>query len=73
MVEGGGHVAAGLLTSELADRIAWFRAAAVMGDDGIAGIGALGLQMPEEMPRFRRLDVRRIGDDLLETYGREAG
>ena len=38
LVEGGGELAAALLRAGLVDRLAWFRAAAIMGGDGRAAI-----------------------------------
>ncbi|MGF1611628.1 MAG: bifunctional diaminohydroxyphosphoribosylaminopyrimidine deaminase/5-amino-6-(5-phosphoribosylamino)uracil reductase RibD [Kiloniellales bacterium] len=70
LVEGGGHVAAGLLRAGLVDRLAWFRAPRAIGGDGIAGIGGLGLERLAEAPVFRRLSVTTTGEDLVETYQR---
>jgi len=72
LVEGGGHVAAGLLRAGLVDRLVWFRAPCALGDDGIAGVGGLGLERLADAPGFRRLSVITAGDDLVETYQRLA-
>lgn len=69
-VEGGGQVAASFLRHGLVDRLEWFRAPMLIGGDGRAAIGALGLEALAGAPRFSRLDVRSVGDDLWERYER---
>jgi diaminohydroxyphosphoribosylaminopyrimidine deaminase/5-amino-6-(5-phosphoribosylamino)uracil reductase len=68
LVEGGGHLAAGLIRADLVDRLRWFRAAGVMGGDGIPAIAAYGVDELSMMRRFRRSGVRAVGDDILESY-----
>jgi len=65
LVEGGGVLAAALLGAGLVDRLAWFAAPAVLGADGVAAVGGLGLSGLAAMPRFRRLAAEAAGDDLL--------
>lgn len=69
-VEGGGQVAASFLRCGLVDALEWFRAPMVIGGEGRPGVGALALSALSEAPRFRRLDVQVLGDDLWERYGR---
>lgn len=69
-VEGGGQVAASFLRAGLVDRLEWFRAPMVLGADGKPALGQLGLGKLSEAQRFRRLDVRQVGDDLWERYER---
>ena len=71
LVEGGSRLAAVLLGAGLVDRLAWFRAPLVLGGDGLAAADALGLARLADAPRFRRVDVETVGDDILETYARE--
>ena len=68
LVEGGAEVARSFLSVGLVDRIAWFRAPGVIGGDGLAAIGPLGIEALGETPRFSLQKVRRVGQDLLETY-----
>ncbi len=68
LVEGGGRIAASLLRAGLVDRIEWFRAAMLIGGDGIPAAAALGLGAVADAPRFRRTGLRRFGDDILESY-----
>ncbi len=68
LVEGGSHLAATLLAAGLIDRLAWFRAASMIGGDGVPGAAAFGVDRLAAAPRFQRLSVEPIGDDLLESY-----
>jgi diaminohydroxyphosphoribosylaminopyrimidine deaminase/5-amino-6-(5-phosphoribosylamino)uracil reductase len=70
LVEGGGRLAAALLEAGLVDRLAWFRAGAVIGGDGRPAVAGLALRELAAAPRFRREAVLPLGDDLLETYVR---
>lgn len=70
LVEGGGALAASLLRDGLVDRISWFRAAALMGTDGIGAVAGLAVTDPAAMPRFRRTGLEPLGDDVLETFER---
>lgn len=69
-VEGGGQVAASFLRCGLVDRLEWFRAPVVIGGEGRPAVGALALSALAEAPRFARLDVRSVGDDVWERYER---
>ncbi len=68
LVEGGGTLAAGFLQSGLADRLVWARSGALLGGDGLAAIGDLGLSKLEGAPKFDRIDSVAAGDDLIETF-----
>ena len=70
MIEGGGQVAASFLSAGLVDQIEWFRAPIILGDDGRPAIGAFVLKDLAAAPRFRRLSVETVGDDLWERYGK---
>jgi diaminohydroxyphosphoribosylaminopyrimidine deaminase / 5-amino-6-(5-phosphoribosylamino)uracil reductase len=70
LVESGGQLAASFLTLGLVDRLVWFRAAMVIGGDGRTALEAMGVAALEAAPRFQRLDVRMIGEDMVETYER---
>ncbi|NWG46144.1 MAG: bifunctional diaminohydroxyphosphoribosylaminopyrimidine deaminase/5-amino-6-(5-phosphoribosylamino)uracil reductase RibD, partial [Alphaproteobacteria bacterium] len=68
LVEGGGRLAASLLSAGLVDRLVHIRAGAVMGADGRPAIGPLGLARLAELHRFHRLSVRPLGPDSVETF-----
>jgi len=68
LIEGGAGVARSFLSAGVVDRLVWFRAASVIGGDGLAAIGPLGIEALNETPRFTLQKVQRLGQDLLETY-----
>ena len=68
MVEGGATLAAALLRARLVDRLAWFRSASVMGGDGIPAVEGYGVDTLSLMARFARRGIRRLGEDVLETF-----
>lgn len=70
LVEGGGRLAASLIAADRVDRIAWFRATSVIGGDGVAAVAGLGLETVADAPRFERISVTVLGEDVLETYAR---
>lgn len=72
LIEGGGEVAAAFLRAGLVDRIEWFRAPILLGADGRAAVGGLAFQALSAAPRFRRLAVEPLGDDLWERYERQS-
>jgi diaminohydroxyphosphoribosylaminopyrimidine deaminase/5-amino-6-(5-phosphoribosylamino)uracil reductase len=68
MVEGGGQVAASLLSEGLVDSIEWFRAPIVLGDEGRPAVAAFVLKDLKSAPRFHRVSVEPVGEDLWERY-----
>lgn len=69
-VEGGGEFAASLLKAGLVDELISFTAGIVIGADGRAGAGALGLTRLSLAPRFQLLDVEEIGGDIMHRWSR---
>ena len=69
-VEGGGQVAASFLIAGLVDRIEWFRAPILLGGAGRPCVGALAISALADAPRFRRVAVETLGEDLWERYER---
>lgn len=67
-IEGGGQVAASFLAADLVDAVEWFRAPIVLGDEGRPAVGAFVLKDLAAAPRFRRVAVEAVGDDLWERY-----
>jgi diaminohydroxyphosphoribosylaminopyrimidine deaminase/5-amino-6-(5-phosphoribosylamino)uracil reductase len=70
LAESGRTVAGSLLRDDLVDRIAWFRAPAVMGGDGLTALESLGVVKVGALRRFLRGETVGLGQDVLETYRR---
>ncbi len=70
LIEGGGTVAAAFLAAGPVDRIAWFRAPAVIGGDGLAAIAAFGLDRLADAPAFERVRRTETGGDVFEEFRR---
>jgi len=68
LVEGGAGIAAALLRDGLVDRLVWFRAPMAIGGDGLPAALGWGVDGLDSAPRFELLSVRRLGDDLIESY-----
>ncbi len=72
LVEGGATLAAALLRADLVDHLDWFRAPRLIGGDGIPAVTAFGIETIAAMPRFHRVAVEPLGEDLLESFHRPA-
>ena len=72
MIEGGGRVAACFVSAGLVNAIEWFRAPILLGGDGRPGVAALNLARLTHAPKYRRLAVEVLGDDLWERYERRS-
>lgn len=70
LVEGGGRVAASFLQAGAVDAIEWFRAPTLLGGEGRPCVASLALAKLADAPKFRRLGVEPVGDDLWERYAR---
>ena len=68
LIEGGSKIASAFLRLGLVDRVSWFRAATIMGGDGISAVAGYGLSELKDIQNFEHVSVERIGNDLLETY-----
>lgn len=64
LVEGGGGLAAALLREDLVDEVHWFSAARLVGSDGRAALGPLGLTALSQARTLRDVRVRRVGVDM---------
>ena len=73
LIEGGGRVAASFLQAGVVDAIEWFRAPILLGGEGRPCVGSLALAKLADAPKFRRLGVEPVGDDLWERYARFDG
>ena len=70
LVEGGAVVAGALLQADLVDRVAWFHAPGVIGGDGVAAVGTLGLAALADMARFQRVGFDSFGADTGAAFVR---
>jgi diaminohydroxyphosphoribosylaminopyrimidine deaminase / 5-amino-6-(5-phosphoribosylamino)uracil reductase len=71
MVEGGGRIIAGLLLSDLVDRLVWFRAATLIGGDGVSAVAGFGVRELDGAAKFVKVSSRSAGTDIVETFVRE--
>jgi len=71
LVEGGAALAASLLRADLVDRIVWYRAPMVIGDDGRGGVAQLDLQNLGLAARYSRTAMQSLGSDVMETFTRK--
>lgn len=63
-VEGGGGLAASLLRADLVDEIHWILAPRLIGGDGVAALGPLGLSALAKAPALEWRSMGRLGDDV---------
>ncbi len=70
LAEGGARLAGALLEAGLVDRLAWFHAPRLLGGDALPAIEAIGVTTLAAAPRFRRLALEELGEDVLETLAR---
>jgi len=68
LVEGGSHLQASLVKEGLVDRVYWFRAAKIIGGDGIPALQSIGLDAVADAPVLDLVETRRLGEDHLESY-----
>ncbi|MFN8109821.1 MAG: bifunctional diaminohydroxyphosphoribosylaminopyrimidine deaminase/5-amino-6-(5-phosphoribosylamino)uracil reductase RibD [Thermoleophilia bacterium] len=65
-VEGGAQLAGALLRAGAVDEVRWFAAPIIIGgDDAPGAVGGPGTLRLADAPRLQRVDVHRIGDDVL--------
>nr|WP_321508608.1 bifunctional diaminohydroxyphosphoribosylaminopyrimidine deaminase/5-amino-6-(5-phosphoribosylamino)uracil reductase RibD [uncultured Celeribacter sp.] len=68
--EGGGSLAASLLSAGLADYVALFTAGLGIGAEGLPGLGALGLDRLAMAPRYTLERMEQVGPDVLTHWSR---
>ncbi|MDP5335526.1 MAG: RibD family protein, partial [Paracoccaceae bacterium] len=66
--EGGGALAASLLGADLVDEVIGFTAGVMIGAEGQPALGAMGLARLADAPRFRLIEARAIGADILHRW-----
>lgn len=70
LVEGGGKLAAALISAGAVNRLEWFRAPIILGGDGKPGVAELGLSQLADATTWKRVALRELGPDLWESYER---
>ncbi|WP_085793652.1 bifunctional diaminohydroxyphosphoribosylaminopyrimidine deaminase/5-amino-6-(5-phosphoribosylamino)uracil reductase RibD [Roseivivax jejudonensis] len=68
--EGGGTLAATLLSAGLVDELVGFTAGLALGAEGQPSLGALGVDRLAEAPRFRLVETRAVGADVMHRWQR---
>ncbi len=68
--EGGGALAASFLLAGLVDELIGFTAGVALGAEGQPSLGALGIEVLSDAPRFELVDCRPIGGDVLHRWRR---
>jgi diaminohydroxyphosphoribosylaminopyrimidine deaminase / 5-amino-6-(5-phosphoribosylamino)uracil reductase len=68
LCEGGGTLAAALLSARLVDDLALYTGSALLGADGIPALGPLGLTDLAKAPRLRLVETRALGPDLFSLW-----
>lgn len=69
--EGGGELAASLLSADVVDQLDLHMGGVVIGAEGRPALGALGLDRLSEAPRFALKSVRQSGDDVVQSWMRQ--
>ena len=72
LCEGGSALSASLLAEDLVDELVGFTAGLAIGAEGLPLVGALGLSALADGPRFRLVETRAIGGDVMHRWARGA-
>ncbi|MCL4108769.1 UNVERIFIED_CONTAM: hypothetical protein GTU68_049110 [Idotea baltica] len=70
--EGGGALAASLLSADLVDDLYGFTAGLVIGAEGMPAVGALGLSDLGDAPRFDLVSSQQVGADVMHHWRRQS-
>ena len=68
--EGGGGLAASLLSENLVDDLVCMTAGVVIGGDGLGAVAPLGQRVLADAPRWTLVECRSIGGDVLHRWRR---
>lgn len=66
--EGGGQLAAGLISQNLVDELVVMNAGVAVGANGLPSLGDLGIAKLSDAPRFRLISTNVIGNDVLQRW-----
>jgi diaminohydroxyphosphoribosylaminopyrimidine deaminase/5-amino-6-(5-phosphoribosylamino)uracil reductase len=70
--EGGGALAASLLSAGLVDDLIVFSAGLIIGAEGQPGVGVMGLSRLADAGRFRLVETRKVGADVMTRWASPA-
>ena len=70
LVEGGSKISTSLLKNDLIDKIYWFRASKVIGNEGIGAISNLNIKKMNLVKNFKLENSTRVEDDIMDIYTR---
>jgi diaminohydroxyphosphoribosylaminopyrimidine deaminase/5-amino-6-(5-phosphoribosylamino)uracil reductase len=70
LTEGGAEVASSFVSADLLDEVVLFRAAVVVGPDGVRALGGMALSAIERSPRYRQIEAGKVGEDVMRRYVR---
>ncbi|MBT8458667.1 MAG: bifunctional diaminohydroxyphosphoribosylaminopyrimidine deaminase/5-amino-6-(5-phosphoribosylamino)uracil reductase RibD [Boseongicola sp.] len=70
LCEGGGMLAASLLTAGLVDELIVFAGGKMIGAEGQPGVGPLGVSALSDTPTFTLAEVKPIGGDVMQRWRR---
>ncbi|RYG93375.1 bifunctional diaminohydroxyphosphoribosylaminopyrimidine deaminase/5-amino-6-(5-phosphoribosylamino)uracil reductase RibD [Loktanella sp. IMCC34160] len=68
--EGGGTLAASLLSADLVDELVVFGGGVAIGAEGTPGLAAMGIAALSEAPRFSLSETRKVAQDVLTVWRR---
>ena len=68
LCEGGGGLAASLLSAGLVNELVVFSAGVLIGAEGTPALAALGVERLADAPRFRLAEVQQIGADVVQRW-----
>jgi len=70
LVEGGAKVARSFLEADLVDEVMLFRGPKALGGNVVPALAGLPMSAIESSPRFRRVERRSFGSDMMSRYER---
>lgn len=68
LCEGGGRLAASLIQAGLVDELMVITAGKIIGAEGIPNIGPMMAEILADVPQFKPLETRQLGDDILTIW-----
>lgn len=66
--EGGGQLAASLMTAGLVDELVLFHGPKVIGGDGLSALGTLGVTILGDAPQFALIENRALDGDMMSRW-----